>query len=286
MSTVLKNLPAPAKLNLFLHIVGRRPDGYHLLESVFVLIDLADTLSIESLDKPTFERTGDIIGPAEKDLCLRAARLLAQKTGTNLGARIHVEKRIPAGAGLGGGSSDAATTLLTLNRLWNLNLTRAELSKIGLELGADVPFFLFGENAFAAGVGEKLTAVHVPESLVAIAMPATPTPTKAVFSSPFLTRDTPAVTVADFENFTHKSWPELFGRNDMERAAREINPEISKALSLLGAGSRMTGSGSAVFRLIKNSEEGKTLLRCLPTSFQGFIAKILPSHPLKSQALG
>lgn len=286
MSTFFENLPAPAKLNLFLHIVGRRSDGYHLLESVFVLINLIDTLSIESLEKPFFERTGDVIGLKEKDLCLRAARLLAQKTGTNLGARIHVEKRIPAGAGLGGGSSDAATTLLALNRLWNLNLSRTELSQIGLELGADVPFFLFGENAFASGVGEKLTAVHVPESLVAIAMPQTPTPTKAVFSSPLLTRGTATVSVFDFENFTQKSWPKLFGKNDMERAAMEINPEISKALSLLGEGSRMTGSGSAVFRLIKNSEEGKTLLRCLPTSFQGFIAKILPSHPLKSQALG
>ncbi len=286
MRRALQNLIAPAKLNLFLHIVGRRPDGYHELESVFVLIDLADTLSIERLETPTFERTGDLTGPVESDLTVRAAKLLAQKTQCSLGAKIHVTKRIPVGAGLGGGSSDAATTLMALNSLWNLNLSRKALAEIGLQLGADIPFFLFGKNAFASGIGEKLTEIHVPESYVAIVMPEVGTSTKAIYTAADLKRDCATVSPAIVQKAFDASWPNLFGTNVMQTVAVRINSQIKEALTLLGPEARMTGSGSAVFRILPDFEDKKTLFRGLPTSFRGYIAKILVSHPLNSSPLG
>ncbi len=286
MTTVLQNLPAPAKLNLFLHIVGRRPDGYHELESVFVLIDLADNLTIERLETPTFERTGDLTGPVEGDLTIRAAKLLAQKTQCPLGAKIHVTKRIPVGAGMGGGSSDAATTLIALNSLWNLNLSKKALAEIGLQLGADIPFFLFGGNAFAAGIGEELTEIHVPESPVAIVMPSVGTSTKAIYTAPDLKRNCEHVTPQVVQKAFDASWPALFGTNVMQAVAERINPQIQEALTILGPQSRMTGSGSAVFKILKDFEAEKDVFRCLPTSFRGYFAKILASHPLKSSPLG
>ncbi len=286
MTTVLQNLPAPAKLNLFLHIVGRRPDGYHELESVFVLIDLADSLTVERLETPTFERTGDLTGPVENDLTIRAAKLLAQKTQCLLGAKIHVTKRIPVGAGMGGGSSDAATTLIALNLLWDLHLSQKALAEISLQLGADIPFFLFGKNAFASGIGENLTAIQVPESSVAIVMPSVGTSTKAIYTAPDLKRDCEHVTPDVVQKAFDAYWPTLFGINVMQAVAERINPQIQEALAFLGPQSRMTGSGSAVFKILKESEAEKDVFRCLPTSFRGCFAKILASHPLKSRSLG
>lgn len=286
MNTTIKNLPAPAKLNLFLHVTGRREDGYHLLESVFVLIDLADSLDIERLETGEIERTGDVIGEKSSDLCVRAAQELAQATGCKLGARIHVKKRIPAGAGLGGGSSDAATTLMALNQLWSLNLSRQQLMAIGARIGADVPFFLFGRNAFARGIGDKLTPIQTPESFAAIAMPPSPTPTRLIYTSRHLTRNTPSVQEEDFLLFTEKNWPSLFGRNDLQSVAEQINPEISTALTLLGKGSRMTGSGSAVFIPAESREKAQSILLHLPSSYRGYVAKILPVHPLYRDTVG
>ncbi len=286
MSEVLTELAAPAKLNLFLHIVGRRSDGYHELESAFTLIDLADTLSVECLNSATFERTGDLTGPVENDLTIRAAKLLAQKTHCSMGARIHVKKRIPVGAGMGGGSSDAATTLIALNSLWNLNLSGEALAEIGLQLGADIPFFLFGENAFAAGIGEKLSPIHVPNSYVAIVMPECGTSTKAIYTAPDLKRNCEHVSPAQVQKALDTSWPNLFGINVMQEVAVRMNPQIKEALDLLGCGARMTGSGSAVFKILSDFHEAKESLRCLPTSFRGYVAKILASHPLKTSPLG
>lgn len=286
MSATLCNLSAPAKLNLFLHIVGRRSDGYHELESVFTLIDLADTLTVESLETPTFERTGDLTGPIENDLAIRAAKLLAQKTRSSFGARIHITKRIPIGAGLGGGSSDAATTLIALNSLWKLNLSRKSLCEIGLQLGADIPFFLFGTNAFATDIGENLTPIRIPKANIALVMPELGTPTKAIYLAPDLVRNCKRVSFPEVQKAFDDSWPCLFGENVMQPVATRINPQIQKALNVLGPASRMTGSGSAVFKILVNPSEEKTVFRCLPASFRGYIAKILTIHPLNSCPLG
>lgn len=294
----LTNLPAPAKLNLFLHVTGRREDGMHLLESVFILIDLADTIDIEVLDDGRIERTGDVIGDPERDLCVRAARLLQQASGSRLGARIRVTKRIPAGAGMGGGSSDAATTLLALNRLWDIGMSDEELMALAAQLGADVPFFVFGRNAFASGIGERLIEVPVPDSCWAIAMPSEPTSTAAVFTDPTLTRDTKSLKIADFSDSGGDSgkdralarslfaqWPTLPGHNDLEAVARRINPGVEEALEALsaaGGAARMTGSGSAVFAWAATPEAAAELIKKLPEHTQGYVAKTLHAHPLKA----
>ena len=191
-------LPAPAKINLFLHVLGRRADGYHELQTVFALIDLADWIDLERRDDGQLQRTGDLIGPADTDLALRAARLLQQHTGTRFGADIHVLKRIPAGAGLGGGSSDAATTLIALNRLWNTGLDRTQLAGLALELGADVPFFVNGCNAFAEGRGERLSPIGLPAAHYALIWPQVHVSTKEIFEDPGLTRNTKATKISDF----------------------------------------------------------------------------------------
>ncbi len=282
----LKDLAAPAKLNLFLHIVGRRPDGYHLIESVFVLIDLMDHISITRLDDSRIERRGDTVGNPSEDLCVKAARLLARETACRFGARIHVRKHIPSGAGLGGGSSDAATTLIALNRLWGLNLSRNDLLNLGARLGADVPFFLFGQSAFACGIGEKLTAVSVPQAFATVLMPPKPTSTQAIYKDAALKRDTAPVSQTAFESFTQEHWPRLFGTNDMQPVAVRMNPQIGLALETLGPGSRMTGSGSAVFVLKKNQAAAFEALLQIPPAFTGYLAKILPVHPLHRWSVG
>ena len=280
------DLTAPAKLNLFLHIVGRRSDGYHLLESVFVLIDLMDSVTVERLESPEIVRTGDTVGDPEKDLCVKAARLLAQETHSLLGARIHVTKRIPAGAGLGGGSSDAATTLTALNRLWALNLPKERLLDLGARLGADVPFFLFGQSAFARGIGNILTPVHVPDAFAAVLMPPTPTSTQEIYQADDLKRDTKPVSEEDFETDIKKNWPRVFGTNDMQPVAMRLNPQIAWALDVLGPESRMTGSGSAVFILKSTREAANEALLQIPPAFTGYVAKILPYHPLYRESVG
>ena len=208
-------LKAPAKLNLFLHVVGQRSDGMHLLESVFVLIDLCDDIVLELDPSGEITRTGDVVGDVEKDLCVRAARALQQASGTTLGCRILVKKRIPAGAGMGGGSSDCASTLMGLNKLWGLNWPRKKLMPIGESLGADVPFFLFGQNAFAQGTGGILRPMAVPSAWAAIVMPSQPTATALIFQHPALTRDTKSLKISSLSQQLSNQWPEPIGRNDL-----------------------------------------------------------------------
>jgi 4-diphosphocytidyl-2-C-methyl-D-erythritol kinase len=264
----LRQVPAPAKLNLFLHITGRRGDGYHLLQSVFMLIDWCDQLHFELRQDGSLSRT-DLGGPPlpAQDLCLRAATALQQATACPWGAHITLEKHIPAQAGMGGGSSDAATTLLALNRLWGLHLKRAELAQIGIQLGADVPFFIGGHNAWVEGVGEQLTPVCLPAARFAVIKPPGGASTQRIFGSPDLGRNTLAATIQGFaannaEN-SSKSGYQLdmqkllhFGRNDLQAVAQSICPDIEPCLHWLseqGLQGRMTGSGTAVFALLQQS---------------------------------
>lgn len=301
----LHDLAAPAKLNLFLHVVGKRPDGYHLLQSVFVLIDWADTLHVARRADGRLQRH-DLLGqdlPAE-DLCLRAARLLQQETGCTLGADIHLEKRLPAGAGMGGGSSDAATTLLALNRLWDLRLPLPRLMDLGLKLGADVPFFLGGGPAFVEGIGEILHPLTLPEQRFAVLKGPAGLATKDIFSSPLLARSENLAIVAGFPALAGTA-DELaaagfkdFGRNDLQPAAESISSEVRDALALLSntfGNARMTGSGAAVFSVLsselgRDGKDGKddqflaTLLQALPEGWTGRICRSLARHPLAGWA--
>lgn len=244
----IHDVAAPAKLNLFLHVTGRRPDGYHLLQSVFMLLDWQDTLHFELRPGGRLSRE-DLAAPLpEEDLTLRAARALQAATGCTAGAHIQVEKRLPAEAGLGGGSSDAASCLLALNRLWGLGLRLPALEKIGLALGADVPFFLRGRNAWVEGIGEKITPVEVPAARFVVVKPPRGLATKDIFGHPALKRDTGSATISGFAA-NHFG----FGHNDLEPIARQLCPDVGQALQWLGSqglGGRMTGSGSAVFALL------------------------------------
>jgi 4-diphosphocytidyl-2-C-methyl-D-erythritol kinase len=293
----LLDLAAPAKLNLFLHVVGKRPDGYHLLQSVFVLIDWADTLHVERRSDGALARH-DVLGgdlPAD-DLCLRAARLLQQETGCVLGADIHLEKRLPAGAGMGGGSSDAATTLLALNRLWDLRLPLERLLAMGLKLGADVPFFLGGGPALVEGIGEVLHPLELPEQRFAVLKGPAGLATKDIFSSPLLARSENLAIVAGFPALarTAENLVNGFGRNDLEPAAGAISSEVRDALQQLSevfGNARMTGSGAAVFaRLAADGKDGKddqslaTLLKAQPSGWTGRICRSLAQHPLAGWA--
>lgn len=236
---------APAKINLFLHIVGRRDDGYHLLESVFTLIDWVDTLHFEIRSDGRLSREDLTQALPPDDLILRAARALQRATSTTLGAHMAVEKQIPSQAGMGGGSSDAASTLLALNRLWGLGLSLSTLTEIGLTLGADVPFFLAGRNAWVSGIGEKLQPIEVPEARLVVVKPDLGVATQAIFSHPALKRDTQAATLSRFV-----ADPFGYGQNDLQVVAQQICPGVGQALDWLktcGLKGRMTGSGSAVF---------------------------------------
>jgi 4-diphosphocytidyl-2-C-methyl-D-erythritol kinase len=264
----LRNVPAPAKLNLFLHITGRRDDDYHLLQSVFMLIDWCDELHFELRLGGALSRT-DLGGtqlPPE-DLCLRAAKALQLATGCAWGAHITLDKHIPAEAGMGGGSSDAATTLLALNRLWGLNLKRAELAQIGIALGADVPFFIGGHNAWVEGVGEQLTPVSLPAARFAVIKPPGGASTQRIFGSPDLARHTKAARIQGFAaNGTENSLESGYqldlqkilqnGHNDLQAVAQSLCPDIEQCLHWLseqGLQGRMTGSGTAVFALLQRS---------------------------------
>ncbi len=285
MITALYDLPAPAKLNLFLHVVGRRADGYHLLQSVFRLIDWCDTLHLELRRNGQISRSD--LGPAlpADDLCLRAARALQTASGTRLGVHISIDKKVPWGAGLGGGSSDAATTLIGLNRLWRLDWSRARLAALAIQLGADVPFFVGGRNAWVEGIGEKLTPIELPGAAYAVVKPEVAIPTAAIFSSHLLPRDTTPAIVADFLADTKS-----FGKNDLQRSAQAHSAEVSQALSLLehhvGA-SRMSGSGSAVFACAgltpgasARSEGWQQVLATLPQTWTARWCHGLDEHPL------
>ena len=245
---VLFDVAAPAKLNLFLHVTGRRADGYHLLQSVFMLLDWHDALHFEL--RPAGKLSREDLGaplPAD-DLVLRAARALQQASGTSNGAHVQVDKRLPAEAGMGGGSSDAASCLLALNRLWRLGLGLPALEKIGLALGADVPFFLRGRNAWVEGVGERITPVTLPAARFAVVKPARGLATQDIFGHPALKRDSDSATISGFA-----ADPWGFGHNDLEPVARQLCPEVGEAIEWLGSQglrARMTGSGSAVFALL------------------------------------
>lgn len=290
----LHDLAAPAKLNLFLHVVGKRADGYHLLESVFVLIDWADTLHVERRTDGRLQRH-DVLGgdlPAD-DLCLRAARLLQAETGCTLGADIHLEKRLPAGAGMGGGSSDAATTLLALNRLWDLRLPRERLLTLGLKLGADVPFFLGGGPAFVQGIGEVLHPITLPEQRFAVLKGPAGLATSAIFSSELLARSEKLAIVAGFPASAGTAEQVAAageGRNDLQPAAEAISSEVRDALALLSktfGNARMTGSGAAVFSVLagdgKDGKDDQSLATLLQTRAEGWTGRIcrsLAQHPL------
>ena len=279
----LYDVPAPAKLNLFLHITGRRDDGYHLLQSVFMLIDWCDTLHFE-LRSATTDITREDLGPAlpDVDLTIRAARALQSATGCTQGAHITVDKSIPAQAGMGGGSSDAATTLLALNRLWGLRLPRSALEAIGLTLGADVPFFLRGRNAWVEGIGETITplerAHQVPPARFGVVKPAAGLETKLIFSSSSLKRDSDSATILGFAA-AHFD----FGRNDLQPVAQALCPEVTEALDWLrsrGLQSRMTGSGSAVFAQMSHAVD----LNGAPQGWQVRACENLMIHPLAGWA--
>lgn len=277
----LCDVPAPAKLNLFLHVLGRRDDGYHLLQSVFALIDWCDTLHFERRTDGRLARHDLGATLPDDDLCLRAARLLQRESACPLGADISIDKQLPWGAGLGGGSSDAASTLLALNRLWGLHWPRERLLALGLRLGADVPFFIGGHNAWVEGIGERLTPIALAPRWWAVLKPAVAVPTAAIFGSPDLVRNTAPATISDFSANAVE-----FGRNDLQAPAVAYSIEVDQALALLRArygASRMSGSGSAVFAEAGTGDTPTVAMMeaaSLPPSWVGRMCRGLAVHPL------
>ena len=267
--------PAPAKLNLFLHVTGRRADGYHELQTLFQLLDLADTVGITPRSDGVIERRSGPAGVApEEDLAVRAARSLQAATGSRLGASLTVRKRIPMGGGLGGGSSDAATTLLALNELWGCGLSLDELARLGLALGADVPVFVQGFSAWGEGLGERLTPVALPEAWYAIIFPGVSVRTRAVFQSPELTRNSPLITIRAFF--------ESGGRNDCESVVRAQTPEVGEALEWLAryAQARLTGTGSCVFAACASAIEAERLAARVPEQWTSYVARGVNTSPM------
>ena len=270
--------PAPAKLNLFLHVTGRRADGYHELQTLFQLIDLCDTITIAVRADGRIERPA---GPAnvapEADLTLRAALALQRQTGTPLGADLRVHKRIPQGAGLGGGSSDAATALLALNELWGCRLSPDELARLALPLGADVPVFVQGFSAWAEGVGERLTPVSVPAAWYVIIYPGVALSTREVFQSPELTRNSPLITIRAFF--------QSGGRNDCEPVVRARSPEVAEALDWLAreGSARLTGTGSCVFTARSTAADAERLAARVPDRWMSSVARGLDTSPVHEQ---
>ena len=324
----LYDLPAPAKINWFLHVTGKRPDGYHTLQTVFQFIDWCDSLDLVRRDDGVIRRIGADDLPQD-DLCVRAARLLQQHTLCTSGVDIHLRKSIPQQAGLGGGSSDAATVLIGLNRLWRLDLPRATLMQLALQLGADVPIFVFGRNAWAEGVGEDLQEISLPTLDFAVVHPARGLSTAAVFAALDLTTPRPEAKIAGFaewlkcmrrpdgdscsvgtglhcETSTNKGsnerenvrTNELWGRNDLQSGAIALEPEVARAMQVLGAelarqqlsprfAMRMTGSGSAVFAVVDasalkgNASMSSAVLASLPAGWSGRLCHGLREHPLR-----
>jgi 4-diphosphocytidyl-2-C-methyl-D-erythritol kinase len=292
----LHHLPAPAKLNLFLHVTGRRPDGYHLLETVFELIDLCDRVSLTRLDAPRIEHATPLPGvDPEADLAVRAARLLARESGCGLGVRIALGKSIPMGGGLGGGSSDAATVLLGLNRLWQLHWPRRRLAQLALGLGADVPVFVFGRSAYATGVGERLRALRLPPRWYVVVAPAVQVPTAGVFAAPELTRNTKPLRISGLS----RGWNVFRGRNDLQPVVVARQPQVAAAISALAQAAReagcapeavgrirMTGSGSCVFLPLDDAGQATAVRERLVGRFDAgvTIARSLGTHPLREWA--
>jgi len=263
--------PAPAKLNLFLHVLGRRDDGYHELQTVFRLIDRADRVGVAARDDGEIRFSG-VFG--EENLCVRAARLLQKKTGSKKGCDLVLEKNIPVGGGMGGGSSDAATVLLVLNKLWHLQIKKQDLLKIGLELGADVPFFLFGRNALGEGIGERLQALDLPPAWYLVLTPQVSVSTKETFANA-LTSGGKRLTIPPF-------FPGQ-GKNDLEPVVAGRHPEVAACLAWLKSRcpqARMTGSGAGVFAELQSESEARALEAQLPETMRGFVAQGLGQHPL------
>jgi 4-diphosphocytidyl-2-C-methyl-D-erythritol kinase len=267
--------PAPAKLNLFLHVTGRRPDGYHELQTVFQLIDLCDTVAISVREDARIERPDGPPGvDPESDLTVRAARALQAATGSRLGATLRVRKRIPMGGGLGGGSSDAASVLLGLNELWGCRLPLDELARLGLPLGADVPVFVRGSSAWGQGVGEDLQPLELPESWYVVIHPGVAVGTRDVFQSPELTRNSPVITIRAFF--------QSGGRNDCEPVVRARFPEVADALDWLGrfAPARLTGTGSCIFAPCATAIDAERLAARVPDRWTSYVARGLNVSPV------
>jgi 4-diphosphocytidyl-2-C-methyl-D-erythritol kinase len=267
--------PAPAKLNLFLHVTGKRPDGYHDLQTLFQLIELCDSIGIQVREDGRIERIAGPRGVAEDaDLVVRAARALKAASGTTLGASLRVIKRIPMGGGLGGGSSDAATTLIALNHLWRCDFSPERLAELGLALGSDVPVFVLGSSAWAEGRGEQLTPVELPERWYVILHPGVAVPTAQVFQAPELTRNSPPITLPAFF--------QSGGRNDCEASVRARFPEVAAALEWLGqhAPSRLTGTGSCVFASFETAADAERVAARAPDRWTSFVARGLNTSPV------
>ena len=274
-----QSYPAPAKLNLMLRVVGRRADGYHLLQTLFRFVDYGDEVRLAVRDDGRIRRVREMPGvPEDDDLTVRAARLLKQATGTALGVDIEVDKRLPMGAGLGGGSSDAATVLLALNHLWGTGLSRGRLQKLGLTLGADVPVFIHGESALGEGVGEVLTAVTLPPAWYVVLTPPASVSTAAVFSHRDLKRDSKVVKIQGFSAAELRS----IATNDLEELVCRLYPEVSRHLTWLTqfAPALMTGSGAAVFASFETEHAARKVILQLPADMKGFVARGLDRHPL------
>jgi 4-diphosphocytidyl-2-C-methyl-D-erythritol kinase len=273
--------PAPAKLNLFLHVVGRREDGYHLLQTLFRFIDFSDMLHFTLRKDGVVRRISALDGvPQELDLCIRAARLLQKECGCRLGVDIALEKRIPMGGGLGGGSSDAATTLIALNNLWGLGLSRERLMEIGLSLGADVPVFVFGENAYAEGIGEQLQAYDVPDAWYVVLFPPVHVATAKVFAhldiaNLELTQDAISLRI--------RGLPLRLPHNDLQSVVCSLYPEVARHLVWLEqfVQARMSGSGACVFAEFVTEAEAQAVMEQLPSDMRGVVARGLPQHPLR-----
>ncbi|MES2947201.1 MAG: 4-(cytidine 5'-diphospho)-2-C-methyl-D-erythritol kinase [Pseudomonadota bacterium] len=278
----LYDVPAPAKLNLFLHITGRRADGYHLLQSVFMLIDWCDTLHFSVRADGQISREDLTWTLPQDDLVVRAAKALQQATGCSMGAHIGISKSVPAQAGMGGGSSDAASTLLALNRLWKLSLPLEALSRIGLALGADVPFFLCGKHAWVEGIGEKITPLELPRERFVVVKPDAGLQTQLIFSDPALKRDSETAIISGFAANTVESIFK-YGRNDLQAVAQKLCPGVSQALKWLesqGLSGRMTGSGSAVFAQLLHAIDEKSA----PDALQVRLCSNMDVHPLEGWA--
>ena len=271
--------PAPAKLNLFLHVTGQRADGYHTLQTLFQFLDLADDLRFVITHDGHVTRATALTGvPEASDLCVRAARLLQEASGCTRGVRISLTKRLPMGGGLGGGSSDAATTLLALNHLWGTHLPLQEVAALGLRLGADVPVFVQGHAAWAEGIGERLTPTDLHQPWYVVLVPPVQVSTAVVFQSSELTRSTAAITIRDF----HAG----LGRNDLEPVVCRLYPQVDKALKWLAnyGLARMTGSGACVFLAVETESHGREILtQCPQTLAQGFVARGVNVHPIHRQ---
>lgn len=271
----LRGCLAPAKLNLFLHVTGRRADGYHLLQTAFRLLDWGDTLDFSVREDGQIRRLSDLPGvPDEEDIVIRAARLLQQSTHCSAGADITVHKVLPMGGGLGGGSSDAATTLMALNHLWRTGLSGEQLQALGLTLGADVPFFIYGRDAFAEGVGEKFQPLHLDPACYVVVSPGVGISTAEIFSSKDLTRDSVPIKIADF-TASH-------ARNDLQVVACRKYPEVAEAIDWLAqfAPARMTGSGACVYAAVDSEAQAQRIVDQCPTRWQAWKAISLAQHPM------